>query len=412
MAIYKTKNISGDILSYYNDALSTPLSISAIKNELSKPIIRPRFRLHWLNEDETVKDILPMEDIVSGSYNENYQNGQRRNISLTLHNEDKRYTPSINGIWDSVKFSFESGIEIDGGEVIWFPKGIYIVSNVTSSNSSGGKTVNVDLTDKYSIFEGRSGTFETTYSISPGITIQDIITDILNYNRGDGTRLDPKPMVYNSAFLDKKTQATITKEAGSNFGEVLNELATQLSAEVFYDTLGNLTWVPINETSDDIDKPIIYQLYDVEGDFNNNDLSFGMSDIVNRVIVTGATVNGGVCRATALNNDPSSPMCYQRIGYRTADVINDTNITSDILAQERADYELRQKLILKTTASVTTMFNPLLMVNNMVGITDEFYGFEQEKFLIQSLSYSLDASGTMSLSLTNARNLPFVVGGR
>ena len=193
---------------------------------------------------------------------------------------------------------------------------------------------------------------------------------------------------------------------------MLNELATQLSAEVFYDTLGNLTWVPINETSDDIDKPIIYQLYDVEGDFNNNDLSFGMSDIVNRVIVTGATVNGGVCRATALNDDPSSPMCYQRIGYRTADVINDTNITSDILAQERADYELRKRLILKTTASVTTMFNPLLMVNNMVGITDEFYGFEQEKFLIQSLSYSLDASGTMSLSLTNARNLPFVVGGR
>ena len=108
MAIYKTKNISGDILSYYNDALSTPLSISAIKNELSKPIIRPRFRIHWLNEDETVKDILPMEDIISGSYNENYQNGQRRNISLTLHNDDKRYTPSINGIWDNVKFSFEA----------------------------------------------------------------------------------------------------------------------------------------------------------------------------------------------------------------------------------------------------------------------------------------------------------------
>ena len=67
MAIYKTKNISGDILSYYNDALSTPLSISAIKNELSKPIIRPRFRLHWLNEDETVKDILTMEDIDSSN---------------------------------------------------------------------------------------------------------------------------------------------------------------------------------------------------------------------------------------------------------------------------------------------------------------------------------------------------------
>ena len=119
-------------------------------------------------------------------------------------------------------------------------------------------------------------------------------------------------------------------------------------------------------------------------------------------------VDGGLCE---ICGDQPGYIVHHKT-HLTPQNINDANITSDILAQERADYELRQKLILKTTASVTTMFNPLLMVNNMVGITDEFYGFEQEKFLIQSLSYSLDASGTMSLSLTNARNLPFVVGGR
>lgn len=410
--VYKTKNsASGDTLSFYNDGLSTTWSIENIKNELSRSVIRPRFRLHWLNEDETVRGTLPQEDITGGSYNENYQNGQRRSLSVTLFNPTGKYTPSINGIWAGSKFSFEVGIELSDGSTMWFPKGIYVVTSASVSRSSGVLTTNMELSDKYSVLEGALGTLETTYTIQPGEVIEDVIGDILLLSKGNGESLDPKPFIYNSAFKGKLTQATITKEAGGNIGEIITELATQLSAEVFYDTEGQLNFVPTNDVTDDVDKPVIYQIYDEYGDFASNDFSFDLNGIINRVIVVGSSLNEGVCEAVAVNDDPSSPLCYQRIGYRTGSPVNDTNITSDILAQERAEYELRQQLILKASVNISTMFNPLLLVNNMIGVTDEFYGLQQEKFLIQSLSYSLDYSGLMSVSCTNARNLPFVIGG-
>lgn len=410
--VYRTKNVaSGDILSYYNEENSSSISIDFIKSELSKPVLKPRFRIHWLNEDETVKTILPEEDIISGSYSENYQNGQRRSLSITLFNEDGRYKPSINGIWANVKFSFEMGLELGDMSVLWFPKGVYEVTTVSTTHEPENKTVSLELSDKFSILEGKSGTLESSYIIDVGSEAEDVIKDILRHQKGDGSPLDPKEFIYDSSFKGKLIEAQISKEAGSNFGEIINDIATQLSAEVFYDTEGHLNFVPINYVTDDIDKPIIYQIYDYAGDFGSNNLSFDLNSIVNRVIVIGSSVNGEVCQATSVNDDPASPLCYQRIGYRTDSPINDTNITNTILAKERADYELRTRLILKASASVSTMYNPLLLVNNFIGITDEFYDFEQELFLIQSISIDFD-SGSMSLSCTNARNIPFVVGRR
>lgn len=409
---YRSRNVaSGDVLSYYSEDELPSVSIDFVKAQLNQSVLKPRFRIHWLNEDETVKMILPEEDIISGYYNENYQNGQRRSLSITLFNEDGRYKPSINGIWANVKFSFEMGLELNDMSVLWFPKGVYEVTSVSIAHEPGNKAVSMELSDKFSVLEGKSGTLETSYLIDVGVEAEDVIRDILRYQKGDGNMLDPKEFIYDSSFKGKLIEAPISKEAGSNFGEIINEIATQLSAEVFYDTEGHLNFVPINYVSDDIDKPIIYQIYDHEGDFGSNNLSFDLNSVINRVIVIGSSVNGEVCQAISVNDDPSSPLCYQRIGYRTDSPINDTNITNAILAKERADYELRTKLILKASASVSVMYNPLLLVNNFIGVTDEFYGFEQELFLIQSISVDFDA-GSMSLSCTNARNIPFVVGRR
>ena len=53
-------------------------------------------------------------------------------------------------------------------------------------------------------------------------------------------------------------------------------------------------------------------------------------------------------------------------------------------------------------------FNPLLLVNNLVTITDEFYGLQEQKFLIQSISCNLGYDGMMSISVSNLQNLPFL----
>ena len=153
-------------------------------------------------------------------------------------------------------------------------------------------------------------------------------------------------------------------------------------------------------------------LFEYEDDIESLDLDFDITSIVNKVVVVGSTDNGNYVRAEAVNSNPASPLCYQRIGYRLGQIITDTNIKSDYLAQDRADYELRQNLILKSSCSMNARFNPLLMVNNLITITNDYYGLNQARFLIQGISFSLDFSGTMSLTISNVENFSFLTGGR
>ena len=412
--MYKTKNTaSGDILSYYSADNAVNYSIEQIKQEIdSSPIINPRYRIHILNADETVKEDIPEEDVVSGgSYNENYQNGQRRSLSFSLYNFHKKYTPSINGLWAGVKLNLELGIEI-GGTVVWFPKGTYAITSINASHKQGETSVAVEASDKFSILEGADGLLETSYTIPVGSEIHEVIRDLLRTPKGNGEPLDPFDVIYHSAFKGKTTQATITKETGDTVGSIILDLATQLNAEVFYDIEGHLNVIPINSVTDDQDKTIIYHFYDEIGGVEGLDLSFDLNEIVNRIIVIGSTNNSETYRAVAVNDNPCSPLCYQRIGYRTASPISDSNITSSVLAQERADYELRQKLIVKSSSSVSVRYNPLLLVNNLITITDDFYGLNQTRFLIQGISCSLDYSGTVSLSISNIQNFTFLTSGR
>lgn len=412
--MYKTRDVaSGDILSYYSANSLDNITIPLIKQEISNIVTKPRFRFNILNEDETVKEEIPQEDIIlGGSYSENYQSGQRRNISLSLFNNTGKYNPSINGIWSGTKFSFDMGLELSNGNTIWFPKGVYVVNSANPSHTATDKTLSLELGDKFSILEGADGTLETSYTIPVGMGIDEVINNILKFNRGNGSFLDTKPIIYNEKFKDMKTQATITKEAGDNFGAIILDLATQLNAEVFYDTNGNLNFVPINDVTNDSDKPIIYSFFAENGDIASNNMSFDLSSVINRIIVVGGSSNSETYRAVSVNDNPASPLCYQRIGYKTASPINDTNITSKRLAQERADYELRQKLILKSSVSSEIRYNPLLMVNNLINITDEFFELKNESFLLQSISCPIDYSGSMSITTSNIKNIPFTVGRR
>ena len=412
--IIKTVGLaSGDVLSLSvmngDTYLDSNVSIAELNELINSPILRPRYRIFLLHPDETIDYQIPDEDILlsGSSYSEQYQNGQRRSLSFTLHNSDKKYTPSINTLWAESEFALDLGIEKDDGSIVWKRSGIYVASSLTPSESVDSQTVSVQTGDKFSIFEGKAGTLETSYEIPVGTDIEGAIRGILLSAKGNGYPFDSKPIIYHSGFKGKKTQAKISKSAGETLGSILLELANQLSAEMFYNANGNLTILPTQETTLDIDKPVICYLNGENGDFSG--LSFGlqMSNIVNRVVVIGATVNGKVYTATAVNDDSASPLCYQRIGYRTGQIVNDSNITSQDLADDRSKYELRKQLILKSSVSVNISFNPLLSVNNLIEITDEFFGLDHERFLLQGVSCGLDYSGSMSITVSNVRNLPF-----
>ena len=363
-----------------------------------------RFRLFVLYPDEKINYEIPQQDIIndSGSYNENYQNGQRRNVNINIVNIDGKYTPSINTIWVPHKFRFDIGIQFNN-ETFWFPRGIYIMGNPTSKHENSDKQLSLSLIDKFGLLEGKMGTLETTYEIPEGSDIEEAIKGILTIDNGSGYCLDLKPIIYDHSFKGKRTPYTVRKDPGSTFGEMILELADILGAECFYNDIGNLCFIPINETIQDKDKPIIWDLSDKEREFMGTSTNYDFENIVNAVYIVGDNVNNKICAAMAENNDPESPICIQRIGRRIK-YVNDTAIYSDQLAQDRATYELRKEKVMGTTVTVSATFNPLLFVDNIITIEDDFYRYKREKFLIQSISYSIGNSNQMKITCSNVHD--------
>ena len=396
MSNLKLNLASGDILYVEREggaeeSMSSAFTASQILNAIKDPNVIPRYRIFVLYPDDTINYEIPIEDIQSGgSYSENYQDGQRRSLSFSLVNNDGKYHVGVNKLWEGTRLRLDLGVQNHLGTTICVEKGIFVITKVNCSESSdGNKITQITASDKFILFEGKTGVLDDTTEIPIGSKIQDVITDILVMDPGNGFPLDQRPIIYNTAFQGKTVQSSISKSSGDTYGSILLELGTQLSSEVFYNSQGNLTFIP---TADSLS-------FDID-----------FSSIVNKIIVTGSSNSSSseVYKAVAVNDDPKSPLCYQRIGYHTGSVINDPNITSNILAKERAEYELRKVLMMKSSVSFNIVFNPLVTVNNLVSVTNLFFGMASKRFLIQSVSCSLDYSGTMSLSLTSLDNIPFL----
>ena len=396
------KTIYGEFLIVDNE---NKYDFDMLETILRKGKYTSKFRLFLLYPDEKINYEIPQEDIIndSGNYTENYQNGQRRNVNISLVNKDGQYIPSINSIWVYDKFRLDIGIEYNN-DIFWFPRGIYIMGNPNSTHDDSDKQLSLTLVDKFALLEGKMGTLETTYEIPEGTDIESAIKEILTLDSGSGYALDLKPIIYDHSFKGMRTPYTIRKDAGSNFGEIILELADILGAECFYNNTGNLCFIPINETVIDENKPIIWNLSDKEKEFLSSNSDYDFENIINEVDVVGDNINNKIVSAVARNEDPESPICIQRIGRRVK-YINDAAIYTDKLAQDRANYELRCCQILGTRISILTTFNPLLFVDNIITIEDDYYGYKRDKFLIQSISYSIGNSNQMTITCTALSNL-------
>ena len=412
MADYSIKALADQtnnvLWSQYGEVLrlvdSSSISMIYLTDVLKRPTIKPRFRLFVLNPDETINYEVPEEDIIinSGNFTENYQNGQRKSVNINLINVDGKYTPSINTIWVHDRFRFDIGLEFDG-QVYWFPRGIYILGNPSADHQDSDKQVSLTLVDKFAVLEGKSGTLEATYEIPVGSDIEQAIMGILTLDNGSGYPIDLKPIIYDRAFKGLKMPYTLSKDAGSTLGEMLLEIGTILNAEVYYNSQGNLCFININETTLDVQKASLWDYSDEDRDYGGATANYDFENAVNEVHVVGDNINNEIFSAMAKNENPVSPLCIQRIGRRI-EYINDSNIYSDDLAQQRANYELRKFGILKTIMNIQVSFNPLLFVNNLVTITDKYYNLTRERFLIQSISYTIGNESQMTVSCSNIVN--------
>lgn len=384
------------------------IDFSSLTKVLKKPVVKPKYRISVLNPDETVNYTIPFEDIPNDgiSYTEEYQSGQRRNITLKLINSNKKYTPSINGIWLTTKFKLDIGILVKD-EIVWFPRGIYSMGDINLTNLGSDNTVSIQLKDKFSIFEGKMGTLEEAYEIEIGSDIEDVLYGIRSFSMGNGYILDYKDVILDPSFVGFKTQSTIRVEEGGNLGQVISELATQLSAEYYYNNVGNLCFYPLNETIDDSNKPVIWTFNKLTRNLWDLQLDYKNEEIVNVVKVVGDNIDNGIYSAVVTNENPASPICIQQVGRRAAPKYTEANVWSDDLAYDLARYYLRQSSFVSVDFSCVVGFNPILTVNNICEVENEFIGAKREKLLITSISFG-SGDGAMSLKLCNTKDLPFV----
>lgn len=394
--------IFGDVL--LRDENNVPFE--TLKKILELPVVKPRFRLSALTPDEQIDFVIPEKDIILSSlnYTENYQNGQRRSLSVTLANEYGQYTPNINKIWINTKFRYEVGIQY-GSDIVWFPKRIYILSEVSLTRNNSDKQISLSLSDKYALFESKASTLETAYEVELGSDIIDAVKGVLNFAQGNGYILDYKEPIFDPSFVGMKTQQTIRAEQGENLSSIIDALATQLSAEYYYNTVGNLCFYQLNETIDDSAKPVIWTYQKIGKDLHNMNLSYQNENVINCVKVVGDNVDSDVYTAVVENNNPASPICVERIGRRMDSPYTSSQVWSEDLARDLANYYLRQSSFIGVSFSMYVSFNPILTVNNLCEVEDSFLELDREKLLITSISYSAE-SGQIQLSCCNTADLP------
>ena len=99
-----------------------------------------------------------------------------------------------------------------------------------------------------------------------------------------------------------------------------------MSAEYYYNNVGNLCFYPINDTVDDSVKPVIWTFEGLNRKLEEEQMNYQNENIVNVIKVVGDNIDNIIYSAVVANENISSPICVQRVGRRIAPKYSESNI--------------------------------------------------------------------------------------
>jgi hypothetical protein len=374
--------------------------------------IRPRFRLSLLYPDESFREDISEYLIQgSGSLQIQYAQGQRRSLNFTLNNESGVFTPNgINSkIWVNTKFQLDLGMEMANGDVVWNSAGIFVIGTPQITREDARKIIDIQCYDKFALLDGTlGGTLDATYEIDAGEKIYNIIVDTLLQDNGNGVPIDLKTIFFDPSLINESTVYTLSKSANESYGDMLIELANMIACDIYYNTNGNLVIQSGIKDISQVNKPTLWIFKDTEYEYLSGHINYNFTDVRNRVTVVGANVNsdGGLYIAVSENTNPRSQTRVDLIGIKNY-YLEDSNIYTQTLAQDRADYELNKLSIVQQTVQISSAFMIHLDVNNCIAITDDFFNYFDNRFIIQSISIPLSIHSNMTIDCTNIATLPY-----
>lgn len=387
-----------------NDKVVVLSQNPAFVKAVLEPIVKELYRVELLYADET-----PREDISryilkdSISYQQEYKNGQTRSISFSMLNDDGRWdaSPVNTGLWADTKIRAFSGIIYDD-VLYWYPLGIYLLSNPSYNRDED--TVSIDGVDKFAKLDGTlGGVLETEYKIVPNTPIYTAIQTLLKLDTGNGTSFDDDPVIFPSKYASQKTPYTMTVNGESSVGDILLELGEILSCDVYYNEYGCLVFEPADELLKVANKPVLWTIDDEFSDCTSISYEVKFDEVINKVTVVGANINGAIVKHTVTNKNAKSPSNIYMMPIRF-EYISDSHISTSDLCQTRAEYELQKKSIVTLSYSISMVYIPFIQSNALICLNDKRKNVYGQNLFVSSVSIS---SGSTNVSATNIEDLPY-----
>lgn len=347
---------------------------------LLSPIVSFYTKIEWLDWNESViGDFTPY--VIDGNITVDVSRNSRRNFTLRLENTSGLFIPGGSYVNMKVKVRLKRGVLSSQG-IYWWNKGVYVLCDPESIHNKAEVEVNLNGYDKWALLDGTLGGILTeTYIIPNGTLVSEAIKSLAQLAGETKFNFDP---------CAATTPYEITKDPGTTIADIITELALIPSYQIFYDIDGFLRFKPIVDANT---KPILYD-FSTTGEFK--DFYIGgtykpeWSKIKNywKVIGYHDTTTGVIYSGVAEDNNPNSPTNTSPpptgIGKK-AEILEDSNLTSNDLCTQRAQYELQQNLKRINRSSHTLIPCPFLVEEDCIQLEDTKNGIQKGKYEIQSI---------------------------
>jgi len=359
----------------------------AIRSNTRHPIAK----IEILDKNENVLDEIS-EDIIDGHIVMNLKNGVRRSASLTLKNNNGNFIPSYRGkLWLDKRIRIYSGLNING-EDFFFSKGIFLISEPQINSNFSDNSCEITLTDKFSLLNGEiAGDLKNTYIIPVGTNIEDAVRSIFQLAGEVKT-----PIIHPTS---ETTPYTIIKQPSDTYASLLLDLANMLSWVVYYDKNGYPHFEP---PVDENNKNSVWDYSVNEVNYLGSSHRYKFNKVKNSCTVIGDNINGSLVRAEVQDNYIFSPTRIDLIGERQL-VITDDLIYNNNLALQRAEYELKNNIILQESVELQSIPLDIINEGDVITIEDSKNGLNRDRFLVKSVNLPLLLNGNMSLECWKIR---------
>lgn len=413
-------------------------------NIINRPITHWKIRMELLDHYENTIGAIErdIDNGNSGSITCNYEQGTRKSCTITLSNIDEKYTPDENNpFWFNRKFRLYIGLTDDrkvdkriedfywagaqrlfDGDMYWFAKGVYITQNIKCD--SVNHIVTISGVDKYAQLDGtlnvlQADEMDTVFRY--GSNVRRVVSDILMLDMGNRLPLDPIEPIIDTDIAKEYLYKEFTLSAGQYYGDFLNELASSFGCEVFYDNLGRFTMR--RAFTDDVAYWNAFKAPSHEFKYGVQGYMDPQEDVdlngVNKIIVQTENIETPNASYVAINHNPRSPLCYDKIGARTlpenggivtinAGDIEQDNRTAEYMVMKRCKEYAEYRLMKETCTAIEISFNcpmfPHLNEGDIISVTDKHFNLDRDTFIVNSITFDL-GSLTTQMQVVNTQYL-------